>query len=684
MKPEWFTSRHQIRPLWFLFLLAVMTWQSTNAQGLFSQSVTCGCPEVALRDTVWVSDNAGAGVGTETWTCDHLYVLTEQVFVNASDTLTIEPGTAVLGMAGEGRQSFFVSTNNAVGGAATVSYAVYPGALIVARGGYLHAEGAEACPIQFSFLGDPLDGSVGMDVQGEWGGLVLCGGGAVNTLYLEGVDQPSQTGGVGTGEDRAEGVVDLSGQDRHVYGGNTAPQVSSGTLKYVSLRHGSTNLGWNNALNGNETDLLQLAGCGEGTTLDFVELVASADDGLHVLGGTPDVRHVVSAFHAEDAFESDQGWQGTGQWLFGLQDTALAHPTNPPHNNFLWRMHGDDFEENNVDWTYEPYTSPWMSNLTLLSNGGAHAVGVQSLPAGDWFNSVIAGVSEAGIEFRHLYSCDGFPAFIPMNLPGGYGILRIQNWRIDGTAESASEVTPGAYRGLYADGIGLAMPSILADSNNVLGSIVVDPTFTMTNGFVSEGLDPRALAEGTVSEYYQTLNGELEEVAFHGAFAPAVLPWFEGWSALSAQGLFSGAIPGPGCTYPLACNYSAVATQDDGSCEFQSCAGCTYEWACNYDVSAVLDDGTCERETCAGCTFVLACNYDPAATQDDGSCTYEECSGCTFEDSPNYDPAALIDDGSCILVGVGNVCQGDLNGDGVISTLDLLDFLSVYGEVCPE
>ena len=27
---------------------------------------------------------------------------------------------------------------------------------------------------------------------------------------------------------------------------------------------------------------------------------------------------------------------------------------------------------------------------------------------------------------------------------------------------------------------------------------------------------------------------------------------------------------------------------------------------------------------------------------------------------------------------------GDLNGDGVISTLDLLDFLSVYGEVCPE
>ena len=85
-----------------------------------------------------------------------------------------------------------------------------------------------------------------------------------------------------------------------------------------------------------------------------------------------------------------------------------------------------------------------------------------------------------------------------------------------------------------------------------------------------------------------------------------------------------------------------------------------------------------------GCTVIYAPNYNPEATVNDGSCTYEECSGCTFEGSPNYDPTALIDDGSCTFEGVGNVCQGDLNGDGVISTLDLLDFLSVYGEVCPE
>ena len=682
MKSDFITSRNHCLLTWFLFLPFLMAGIPASAQGIFNNGTPCGCPEVAARDTVWVTDNAGAGVGTATWTCDHLYVLTEQVFVNAQDTLIIEPGTAVLGMAGEGRQSFAVPSGNEVGGIVTVNYDTYPGALIVARGAYLGAEGTPTCPIQFSFLGDPLDGSVGLDVQGQWGGLVMCGAAAINTLYLEGTDQPSQTGGIGTGEDRAEGVVDLSGQDRDVYGGNIAPDVSSGVLKHVSLRHGSTNLGWNNVLNGNETDLLQLAGCGEGTTLDYVELIASADDGLHVMGGTPDVRHVVSAFHAEDAFESDQGWQGTGQWLFGLQDTALAHPTNPPYETFLWRMHGDDFEENNVDFTYEPYTSPWMSNLTLISNGGAHAVGVQSLPAGDWHNAVIDGVSESGIEFRHLYSCDGYPAVTPMGMSGGYGILRIKNWRVQGTSATQGMVTPGSYRGLYPNGIGLALPSILADSNNVLGSIAVNPTFTLTNGVILEGLDPRAIEEGTVSDYYQTLDGELEEVSFHGAFEPNALPWFEGWSALSAKGLFSGAISGPGCTYSLACNYDPAATEEDGSCEFESCAGCIYPWACNYDATAVLDDGTCERESCAGCTFLVACNYDPAATQDDGSCTYEVCSGCTFPDSPNYDPNAQIDDGSCDPVVGGNVCQGDLNGDGAISTLDLLDFLSVYGEAC--
>ena len=285
MKPVRFYSWHEALATWLVFLLAGMSWQPMAAQGMFDQGSACGCPEVALRDTVWVSDNAGAGVGTVTWSCDHLYVLTEQVFVNPLDTLTIEPGTAILGMGGEGRQSFFCAHQQCRRGFIHSELQRVPWSLDCRAWRLLGSGRCRVVSHSILVFRRSVGRVRGMNVQGQWGGLVLCGGGAINTLYLEGIDQPSQTGGIGTGEDRAEGVVDLSGQDRHVYGGNTAPLASSGTLKYVSVRHGSTNLGWNNVLNGNETDLLQLAGCGEGTTLDYLELVASADDGLHVFGG---------------------------------------------------------------------------------------------------------------------------------------------------------------------------------------------------------------------------------------------------------------------------------------------------------------------------------------------------------------------------------------------------------------
>ena len=85
-------------PMPFAFLLlGLFSAQLALAQSALD-GTACGCPAPSARDTVWVTDNAGAGVGSGHWTCDHLYVLTEQVFVNGGDTLVIEPGTAVLGL----------------------------------------------------------------------------------------------------------------------------------------------------------------------------------------------------------------------------------------------------------------------------------------------------------------------------------------------------------------------------------------------------------------------------------------------------------------------------------------------------------------------------------------------------------------------------------------------------------
>jgi hypothetical protein len=48
----------------------------------------------------------------------------------------------------------------------------------------------------------------------------------------------------------------------------------------------------------------------------------------------------------------------------------------------------------------------------------------------------------------------------------------------------------------------------------------------------------------------------------------------------------------PGCTDEFACNFDALATANDGSCDY-SCVGCTDPLAYNYDASYTIDDGSC-------------------------------------------------------------------------------------------
>ena len=68
------------------------------------------------------------------------------------------------------------------------------------------------------------------------------------------------------------------------------------------------------------------------------------------------------------------------------------------------------------------------------------------------------------------------------------------------------------------------------------------------------------------------------------------------FDALSLNGVASTclgtATPVSGCTDPLATNYDATATVDDGSCVYPI-PGCTDPLASNYNASATVDDGSC-------------------------------------------------------------------------------------------
>ena len=155
-----------------------------------------------------------------------------------------------------------------------------------------------------------------------------------------------------------------------------------------------------------------------------------------------------------------------------------------------------------------------------------------------------------------------------------------------------------------------------------------------------------------------------------------------------------------GCTDMDAANYNENATDDDGSCEFP---GCTNPDAENFDTEANVDDGSC---IAPGCIYPNAANYNPLASYDDGSCSFEGCTdatannycalalvndgsctydvlGCTYAEADNYAPNANVDDGSCELPEGEVDCPFDTDGNGLVGSADLLEFLAAYSYPCP-
>lgn len=126
------------------------------------------------------------------------------------------------------------------------------------------------------------------------------------------------------------------------------------------------------------------------------------------------------------------------------------------------------------------------------------------------------------------------------------------------------------------------------------------------------------------------------------------------------------------CADPAACNYDPSA---------QANSGCTYPQPGACDCSGAVEDalgvcggaclsdinanGICDDAETPGCLYPGACNYDASATDDDGSCEFPD---------PGFDC-----DGNSIS---GSDCLGDISGDAVVGTSDLLLLLSVYGDTC--
>ncbi len=119
--------------------------------------------------------------------------------------------------------------------------------------------------------------------------------------------------------------------------------------------------------------------------------------------------------------------------------------------------------------------------------------------------------------------------------------------------------------------------------------------------------------------------------------------------------------------------------------------GCTDSGACNFDPAATDNDGSCEFITCAGCTDAAACNFDPSATIDDGSCCADNCVTIQMSDlfGDGWNGASyqiFTIDGLLVATGDLNNAQvgnGTSTGTDVICLADGCYFISVPGGFFP-
>lgn len=426
---------------------------------------------------------------SRTWTKNNTYILDGRVFVTGEGvTLTIEAGTVIKGK---------------------VRAAQDASALVIARGAKIHASGTAAEPIIFTAEADNLNGNLGQSDRGLWGGIVLLGRARTNTA---------------SGQGNIEGIPTT--EPLGLYGG-TNDADDSGVMRYVSIRHAGSLLGPNNELNG-----LTFGAVGSGTTIEYIEVFANADDGYEWFGGTVNCKYLVSAFNDDDGFDWDEGFRGKLQFLFLIQDPAVG--------NQAFESDGGTTPEDGT-----PYALPTIYNVTAIGSGATSANTLSLGPifrdntGGRIFNSIFHDFR--GYAFRiETESAQGQDSAkrlaagditIANNIFGTFGA---------GTTDAQLFISPNATAGGGTPGANYTADHIRAAAQS--NRVNTDPLFVAIDRTRGGLLDPRLRAGSPALQLAATApnDGFFTAANYLGAFTTSG-NWAYAWTKLGRDGYFSPA-----------------------------------------------------------------------------------------------------------------------------------------------
>ncbi len=446
---------------------------------------TLVAPAALLGADVLVNANI---TSSRTWTKDNTYILDGRVFVTDGVTLTIEAGTVIKGKARAAQDA---------------------SALVIARGGKINASGTAAAPIVFTAEADNLNGNLGQSDRGLWGGVVILGRARTNTA---------------SGQGNIEGIPTT--EPLGLYGGSD-DNDNSGVFRFVSIRHAGSLLGPNHELNG-----LTMGGVGAGTTIEYVEVFANADDGFEWFGGTVNGKYLVSAFNDDDAFDWDEGYRGKLQFLFTIQDPSVG--------NHAFESDGGTTPEDGT-----PYAMPTVYNYTAIGSGatGANALSIGPIfrdnTGGKVFNSIFHDFRGYAwrIETESAQREDSSKRLaagdivIANNLFGTFGV---------GTTATSLFLAPNATSGGPTPTSNYTVEHITGAARQ--NRINTDPQLVNISRARDGKLDPRLKAgsPALLGAATPPNDGFFTATTYLGAFTTSG-NWAYGWTKLGRDGYFDAA-----------------------------------------------------------------------------------------------------------------------------------------------
>lgn len=211
--------------------------------------------------------------------------------------------------------------------------------LRIARGSRIEAEGTVDKPIIISSVTDLRDGTATEADRGLWGGVQINGNGLTNKC----TDEPSGT---------YITPCNVTAEGRPATYGGTDNTENSGTLRYVVIKHAGYEV-----VDGSELNGLTLNAVGSGTTIEYVQVYTTQDDGFEMFGGAVNLKNVIGVNIGDDTFDFSEGWTGNIQFALSV--------ANSGSNNCV---EADNTGSNRADHL-EPLTKGRISNLTCVTSG---------------------------------------------------------------------------------------------------------------------------------------------------------------------------------------------------------------------------------------------------------------------------------------------------------------------------